>query len=118
MAYFKIGGTDYSSYVSELNVTKAANYVSQTNAAGDTVVELINHKRSIEVGIIPLNDAIMKQLLTQLNAFNVKISFRNPRTGDLESNVNCIIPEQEIQYYTIQSNKVMYKALRLTFTEL
>lgn len=118
MAYFMIGSTDYSPYVNQLNVTKAANYVSQTNAAGDTVVEFINHKRSIEVGIIPLDSATMSQLLNQLNAFNVSISFRNPRTGALETDVNCIIPETEIEYYTIQADKVMYNALTLTFTEL
>ncbi|MGM9543612.1 MAG: hypothetical protein ACI3T9_01380 [Romboutsia timonensis] len=118
MAYFKIGDTDYSKYVNELKIKKASNYNSQTNAAGDTVVDYINSKRSIEVGIIPLDDTAMAQLQTDIDSFNVSISFRNPKTNQLEENVNCIIPEDEVEYYTIQVNKVMYKAFTLKFTEL
>lgn len=118
MAYFKIGNTDYSMYVNELKVGKAANYNAQTNAAGDTVVDYINHKRTIEVGIIPLDDVIMAQLQEDIDAFNVLISFRNPHTNALEENVNCIIPESEVEYYTIQVGKVMFNAFTLTFTEL
>ena len=47
MAYFKIGTTDYSKYVNALKVDRGANYNAQTNAAGDTVVDYINHKRTI-----------------------------------------------------------------------
>lgn len=118
MAYFKIGSTDYSMYVNELNISKEANYNAQTNAAGDTVVDYINSKRTIEVGIIPLDSAAMAKLLTDIDAFNVSISFRNPRTGVLEEGVNCIIPQSQVEYYTIQSNKVLYNAFQLEFTEL
>ena len=117
MAYFKIGDVDYSSCVNELKVNDSANYNAQTNAAGDTVVDYINNKREIEVGIIPLNDEDMYTLLNSIS-FNVSISFRNPKTKELEENINCILPESKIEYYTIQSNKVMYNALTLTFIEL
>ena len=60
----------------------------------------------------------MKQLQADLDAFNVSISFRNPRTGSLETNVNCIIPASGVDYYTIQKNKVLYNAFTLTFIEL
>lgn len=118
MAYFKIGNTDFSSYVNELKVNRVANYNAQTNAAGNTVVDLINHKREIEVGIIPLDSDDMKTLLTAVNGFSVSISFRNPQTGALESNVACIIPDTNIEYYTIQTNKVLYNAMTLKFIEL
>lgn len=118
MAYFKIGSTDFSNIVSGLKVTKVNNYNSQTNAAGDTVVDYINSKREIEVGVIPLNDTQMAQLQTAIDAFNVELSFRNPKTNELETNVNCIIPSDGIEYYTIQANKVMYNAFNLKFTEL
>lgn len=117
MTYFKIGNTDFSDYVSSLRVTSAANYNSQTNAAGNMVVDYINTKREIEVGIIPLNDTVMSQLLNALT-FNVQISFRNPKTNQLETNVNCILPENEIEYYTIRSNNVSYKEFELTFIEM
>ena len=118
MAYFKIGDNDYSMYVNELNVSKEANYNAQMNAAGDTVVDYINHKRVIEVGIIPLSDDVMAQLQTDLDAFNVSISFRNPQTNLLEEGVNCIIPESNVEYYTIQAGKVLYNEFQLEFTEL
>ena len=118
MAYFKIGDNDYSMYVNELKVDKEANYNAQTNAAGDTVVDYINHKRTIEVGIIPLDGSTMAKLQSDLDAFSVNISFRNPQTNELEEDVLCIIPNSSIEYYTIQVNRVMYKAFSLTFTEL
>ena len=116
MAYFKIGSTDFSNIVNELKVDNTSNYNSQTNAAGDTVVDYINTKRIIEVGIIPLDDTDMANLQTAINDFKVMISFRNPRTNQLET-IFCIIPESGIEYYTIQANKVMYKAFKLKFIE-
>lgn len=116
MAYFKIGKTDFSNIVNELKIDNTSNYNSQTNAAGDTVVDYINTKRIIEVGIIPLDDTTMAELQTAINDFNVMISFRNPKTNQLET-IFCIIPESGIEYYTIQANKVMYKAFKLKFIE-
>ena len=118
MAYFKIGDNDYSSLVNSLKITHRSVYNAQTNANGDSVVDLVNTKREIEVGIIPLNAVQMASLLSDIDKFNVSISYRNPRTGGLEENVNCIIPDDSIEYYTIQANKVLCKAFTLTFTEL
>lgn len=117
MAYFKINDVDFSMMVSGLKVSKAANYSAQTNAAGNTVVDYINSKRVIEVSIIALNDTAMKNIKAAIDGFNVSVSFRNPATNELET-INAIIPENEVEYYTIQTNKVMYKAFTLTFTEL
>lgn len=118
MEYFKIGDIDFSAYVNKMKVTKSANYNAQTNASGNTVVDLINHKRTIEVGIIPLDSEAMVNLQNAFDAFNVSISFRNPQTGELERNVNCIIPSSNVEYYTIQAGKVMYKAFTVKFDEL
>lgn len=105
-------------YVNELKITKSANYNSQTNARGNTIVDLINHKRIIEVGIIPIEDNVMNDLQNALDGFNVSISFRNPQTGILEENVNCIIPTFGIEYYNIKVDNAFYKAFKLQFTEL
>lgn len=118
MAYLKIGPVDFSNCVNELNVSKEANYNGQTNAAGDTVVDYINHKRVIEVGIVPIDAEKMASLLAEVDKFNVKLSFRNPQTNVLEENVDCIIPGSEVKYYTIQADKVLYKAFSLKFMEL
>lgn len=118
MAYFKINNVDFSMYVNELNIKKAHSYNAQTNAAGDTVVDYINSKREIEVGIIALDSSVMPQILEAVDNFSVSISFRNPKTNTLEENINCIIPDNEVEYYTIQANKVMYNGLKLKIKEL
>ena len=118
MAYFKINNVDFSMYVNELKVNKKSNYNAQLNASGNTVVDYINAKREIEVGIIPLNDTAMAQLQEAIDAFNVSISFRNPKTNALEEGVNCVIPDNNVEYYTIQADKVMYKAFTLKIVEL
>lgn len=118
MTYFKINNNDYSKYVNALKVVTDTNYNAQTNAAGNTVVDYINQKRTIEVGIIPLDNATMAKLKADIKKFNVAISFLNPETKTLENGVNCIIPSDEVNYYTIQANKVLFDAVTLTFTEL
>lgn len=101
----------------DLNVNKIANYNSQTNAAGNTVVDYINSKREIEVGFIPMNDTAMKALLTAIDVFNVSISFRNPLTNSLDT-ISCIVPENGVNYYTIQADRVLYNECSIKFVEL
>lgn len=117
MEYFKINGKDISMYVSGLKINKSANYTSQTNAAGNTVIDYINTKRTIEVSIIALDDAAMKVIQPILDAFSVSIQYRDTTTGELAT-VSAILPTNQIEYYTIRNDKVMYKAFNLTFTEL
>jgi hypothetical protein len=118
MAYFKIDGVDFSHCVSSLKVSTEANYNAQTNAAGNTVVDYVNSKRTIEVGIIPVDGETMAQLKAVISAFSVAISFRNPDTNSLTEDVPCIIPDNEVDYYTIQANRVSYNPFTLTFVEL
>ena len=118
MAYFKIGTNDYSSYTSGLKVKTTASYNAQTNANYDMVVDYINSKRTIEVEIIPIDSELMARLLMDIKPFNVSLSFRNPETNELETGVACIIPSNDVEYYTIQTAKVSYKKMKLTFTEL
>lgn len=118
MSYFKIGENDYSLYVNELKVNRNVTYRAQTNAAGNTVVDNANTKRTVEVGIIPLSNDVMEQLMNDIAQFKVYLSFRDPKTNNLAENVLCIIPESEVEYYTIQAGKIMFKACSLSFTEL
>lgn len=118
MEYFMIDGYDFSSCVNGLTVNKDFIYNSQTNAAGDTVVDLINAKRTIEVGIIPLEAEELSLLQAYIDNFSVSISFMNPVTGLLEENVPCIIPSNGVDYYTIRVDKVMTQAMKLKFIEL
>lgn len=118
MAYFKINDTDFSMCVNTLNISKTANYTSQVNAAGNMVVDYINSKRTIEVGIIPLTPTDMMALQDAISNLGVEISFLNPNTNAIEENVKCIIPENAVSYHTIQAGKVLFNAFTLTFTEL
>ena len=118
MAYLKINNTDYSNIVNSLQVKTAANFTSQTNAAGDTVIDYINSKRVIEVGIIPLDNAKMQALLQDIAAFSVSLTFLDPLTGTLAENVACFVPNNEPDYYTIRQDKVTFKNFSLTFNEL
>ncbi len=116
MAYFKIGNTDLSMYVAKLKITKKHNYTAQTNAAGDSVVDYINNKRIITVEIIPLEEDDFQTVLGAIS-FSSTIWYRDPATEQLVS-ATCIIDSNDIDYYTIQTKKVMYNKMTLKFTEL
>ena len=118
MSYLKINGVDFSKYVNSLKVNKNNIYNAQTNAAGNSVVDYINSKREIQVGIIPVDAAAMIELQNAIDGFNVSLSFLNPKTNELVNNVNCIIPAEQIEFYTIQQNNTSYKAFVLNFIEL
>lgn len=118
MAYFMINGIDYSKYVNKLNIANEANYTAQTNAAGNTVVDYINSKRKIQVGIIPVESAAMVSLQNAIRGFSVSITFLNPVTNALEENLACIIPSNNVDYYTIQTGKTSFNAFNLEFLEL
>lgn len=117
MAYFKINSIDFSQYVNKLNIQTNHIYNARTNASGNTSVKLINSKKVITVGIIPLNAAVNKDLVELLNTFKMTVEFLDPSTGEL-GRANCILPKNSIDYYTIQADKVQTKAYILTFEEL
>lgn len=118
MTYFKINGHDYSMYVNKLKVAREHIYKGMTNATGNMVVKYVNTKRIIEVGIIPLDSAAMKNLQEDINKFKVTVSYLDPKTGALEENVACIIPHNSVDYYTVQANNVKFDAFSLEFKEL
>lgn len=118
MAYFKIGDLDCSQYVKELKVKKSTNYNAQTNAAGNTVVDYINTKRQIEVTIVTIDEKDAQRILGSCAAFNVSISYRDPVNRALVLDVNCIIPDTDVDYYTIQTGRALLNEFKLKFTEL
>ena len=70
------------------------------------------------VGFIPMDEATMKTLMTQIGQFNVTISYKEPESENELASVNCIMPNNSIDYYTIQVSKVLFKAFTITFEEL
>lgn len=116
MAYLKVGNTDISQFVSKLKITKNYQYNNQTNAAGNMVVDYINTKRVIEVEVISLEESDFQTVLSALG-FQNTIQYRDPNTGELAT-AYTILGKNDIEYYTIQTNLVRYKKMKLVFTEL
>lgn len=117
MDYLAINGVDFSAFVNTLKVATEANYNAQTNAAGNTVVDYINSKRIIEVGFIPMDNTELYNLFDNLPNIVATLTVLDPKTMGV-TDVVCLCPADEIEYYTIQPTKVMYKPFTLTFTEL
>ena len=117
MAYLKINGVDFSRYVNKLNVQTNHIYNARTNASGNKSVKLINSKKVIMVGIIPLDAEANADLLEVLNTFKMTVEFLDPATGQL-GRATCIVPKNSVEYYTIQADKVQTKAYTFTFEEL
>ena len=118
MEYLKLNGVDFSGMVNRLNVNTVQNYNAQTNAAGNTVVDRISSKRTIEVGFRPLFHDEMMRLTAQTSAFSVLVSFLDPVTGQLAEDVLCISAEAPTEYYTIQDGFILFNEFSLEFQEL
>ena len=118
MSYFKIDGHDYSMYVNKLTVGTEHHYEMKTSAMGADRVTHKYKRKVLQVGIIPLDDATMTRLLTDVDKFQVNISYREPQTNTLVENMTCIIPSNLIEYYTIQVGNVKYKAFSLQIQEI
>lgn len=115
--FFKINNTDYSMYVNKLVVGTEHFYTAKTSAYGYDQINYKYSKRTLDVGIIPLDDSAMVNLLADINKFKVTISYRDPVTNTMVENLPCIIPNNLIEYYTIQVGKVQYKAFSLQIQE-
>lgn len=117
MAYFKINNHDYSMYVNKLIVDNKHKYTARENAAGNLMVKYITKKRNVQVGVIPLDATALSNLMADLNEFEVEVTFLNPETNALET-INCIIPVNSVEYYTIRADKTMTKAFNFICEEL
>ena len=117
MAYFKINNNDYSMYVSKMIVDTKHKYTARENASGNLMVKYITKKRNVQVGIIPLDDTALSNLLADINKFKVTVTFLNPETKAMET-INCIIPINSVEYYTIRVGNTMSKAFNIVCEEL
>lgn len=116
--FFKINDNDYSMYVNKLVVGTEHHYDIKTSALGSDRVTHKYKRTTLEVGIIPLDDTIMTRLLADVDKFQVSISYRDPHTNTVVENVTCIIPNNLIDYYTIQVGNVKYKAFSLQIQQI
>ena len=116
--YFKINNVDFSNIVSGLKVgfETLVSDKSGRNAAGDTVIDVINKKYKIYITFRHTTEEEMAKLLAAINDYVVNVSFLNPKTKALTT-VQAYTGTPEPEYYTI-SDKTIYKPMSLNFIEL
>lgn len=117
MAYFKINNVDFSMYVNKLKVGTKWNYKARINASGNTMAKPINKKFILEVGIIPLDANANIRLETEINKFQVQVTFLCPEDNTLHT-IDTIVPQHSKDYYTIQAGDTRLNAYSLVFEEL
>ena len=118
MAYLKINNVDYSSLVSGLKVgyETLVSDNSGRNAAGNTVIDVINRKVKVYVTLRHTTQEEMKSFLNAIKDYVVDVTYLNPETKAL-STINAYTGTPEPEYYTI-SDKTIYKPMSLNFIQL
>jgi len=117
MTIFKIGSKDFSGLVSALKVgyETLVSDNSGRNAAGDTVLDVINMKRKIYVTLRHTTFAEMQEFLAAIANFQVSISYLDPRTNTLQT-ASTYTGTPEPEYYNV--SQTIYKPMSLNFIEL
>lgn len=119
MEYLKINGKDFSSLVNSLKVgyETLVSEDSGRNANGDTVLDIINKKYKIYVGLKYTTQDEMNEFLSAISDYVVQVSFLNPRTKAFSS-ITAYTGTPEPEYFTITGNRVLCKPMELNFIEL
>lgn len=117
--YFKINGVDFSGIVSGLKVgyETLVSDNSGRNAAGNTVIDIVNRKIKIYVTLRHTTNNEMQRFLSAIRGYVLEASFLDPETKALTT-INAYTGTPEPEYYTIQDNKVIYKPMSINFIEL
>jgi hypothetical protein len=119
MAYLKINDTDFSGLISGLKIgyETLVSDGSGRNAAGNTVLDIINSKIKLYVTLRHTTDEEMNSFLAAIESNEVEVSFLNPKTNTLTT-ISAYTGTPEPEYYIIQANRIIYKPLSLNFIEL
>lgn len=114
----KINNQDFSDLVSGLKVgyETLVSDNSGRNAAGDTVIDIVNRKIKLYVTLRHTTNSEMKSFLSAIRDYVVTASFLDPETNSTTT-ITCYTGTPEPEYYTI-SNKTIYKPLSINFIEL
>lgn len=119
MAYLKINDTDVSKFVKGLKVgyeTLVADN-SGRNAAGNTVLDVVNKKVKLYVTFRPLSGPEMRDLLATFNDYVIPVTYKDPKTNALKT-ITCYTGTPEPEYYWILNDQVLYKQMELNFIEM
>lgn len=119
MAYLKINGTDVSYLVKGLKVgyeTLVADN-SGRNAAGNTVLDIVNKKVKLYVTFRPMDSKDMAKLLNTFSDYVIPVSYRDSKTNTIKT-ITCYTGTPEPEYYWILNDQVLYKQMELNFIEM
>ena len=116
--YFKINNVDLSHLVSGMKVgyETLVSENSGRNAAGDTVLDVINKKTKIYLTLRHTTNLEMGLFLNSISDYVVNVSYLDPTTQVLKT-ITAYTGTPEPEYYTI-SDKTIFKPLSLNFIEL
>lgn len=119
MTYFTINGKDFSHLVKGLKVgyETLVSEDSGRNAAGDTVLDIINRKVKLYVTFRPMDGSDMSSLLSEIGPYVVSVGYRDSKTNTIQT-VTCYHGTPEPEYYWILNNKVLYKEFSFNFIEM
>lgn len=119
MSYLNINGTDVSHLVKGLRVgyETLVSEDSGRNAAGDTVLDIINRKVKLYVTFRPMDGRDMATLMSAIGPYVIDVSFRDARTNGIRT-INCYHGTPEPEYYWIHNSGVLYKEFSFNFIEL
>lgn len=119
MSYLTINGYDASNLVKGLKVgyETLVSEDSGRNAAGDTVLDIINRKVKLYVTFRPMDGREMSSLLSAIGPYVVNVSFRDSRTNGITT-INCYHGTPEPDYYWIHGNDVLYREFSFNFIEM
>ena len=119
MSYLSINGTDVSHLVKGLKVgyETLVSEDSGRNAAGDTVLDIINRKVKLYVTFRPMDGGDMSALLSAIGPYVVDVSYRDSKTNTIKT-INCYHGTPEPEYYWILNDQVLYKEFGFNFIEL
>lgn len=117
--YLKVNGTDFSHLVSGLKVgyETLVSDKSGRNAAGNTVIDVINRKVKLYVTLRHTTKSEMNSFLAAIKDYVVNVTFLNPETNAFTT-INAYTGTPEPEYYTIQPTHTIYKPMNLNFIEL
>ena len=118
MNYFKINNVDYSFLISGLKVgyETLVSDNSGRNAAGDTVIDVINKKTKLYVTLRHTTQEEMASFLSAINPYVVEVEYLEPITNVLKK-ITAYTGTPEPEYYSI-SNKTIFKPMSINFIEL
>ena len=119
MDYFLINNVDFSHLVSGLKVgyETLVSDNSGRNAAGDTVIDVINRKIKVYLTLRHTTQDEMNDFLEAIRDYVVEVTFLNPETNALDT-ITTYTGTPEPEYYTIQSHTIIYKPMSINFIQL